>query len=72
MGKPTLTVNLDTLNRLRGDQQWGVFAQQLGLSESTISRVRSGQSRPSPEFIAAVVTNCPVRIEDIVTVEEVA
>jgi len=67
--KPTLTVNLDTLDRLRNGQPWGAFAKQVGLSEGTISRVRHGKSAPGPEFIAAVVTAYPVRMEDVVTVE---
>lgn len=72
MSKPTLTVNLETLDRLRAGQLWGTFAKQIGVSEGTISRIRHGHSRPGPEFIAAVVTNFPVRIEDIVTVEDAA
>lgn len=70
MAKPTLSVNLKTLETLRGGQNWGEFAQQIGISEGTISRIRSGKSRPGPEFIAAVVTAHPVRMEDLVTVVE--
>jgi len=69
MAKPTLTVNLETLNRLRDGQPWGAFAKEIGVSEGTISRIRHGLSRPGPEFIAAVVTTYPVRMEDVVTVE---
>jgi transcriptional regulator with XRE-family HTH domain len=72
MGKPTLSVNIETLERLRGDQNWGEFANQIGLSEGTISRIRHGKSRPGAEFIAAVVTTYPVRMEDVVTVEDAA
>jgi len=68
MAKPTLVVNLDTLDKLRNGQPWGVFAKQIGIDGSTLSRVRNGKSQPGPEFIAGVVTNFPVRIEDLVTV----
>ncbi len=68
MAKPTLIVNLETLNRLRDGQLWGEFAKELGISEGTISRIRHGKSTPGPEFIAAVVTTFPVRMEDVVTV----
>lgn len=69
MAKPTLTVNLDTLEKLRDNQPWGAFAKQLGIDASTLSRVRHGKAQPGPEFIAAVVTSFPVRMEDVVTVE---
>lgn len=72
MGKPTLTVNLDTLDRLRDGQPWGTFAKQLGISEGTISRIRNGKSGPGREFIAAMVTTFPVRMEDVVTVQDAA
>lgn len=68
MAKPTLVVNLDTLERLRDGQPWGVFAKQLGVDPSSLSRVRHGKSQPGPEFIASAVTNFPVRMEDLVTV----
>jgi len=68
MAKPTLTVNLETLDRLRDGQLWGEFAKELGISGGTISRIRHGKSTPGPEFIAAVLTTYPVRMEDIVTV----
>ncbi len=68
MAKPTLIVNLDTLERLRDGQPWGTFAKQIGIDGSTLSRVRNGKSQPGPEFIASVVTNFPVRMEDLVTV----
>ncbi len=68
MAKPTLCVNLETLDKLRDGQPWGTFAKQLGIDGSTLSRVRNGKSQPGPEFIAAAVTNFPVRIEDLVTV----
>jgi transcriptional regulator with XRE-family HTH domain len=72
MAKPTLSVNLETLDRLRDGQLWGSFAKQLGISEGTISRIRHGKSKPGAEFIAAVVTTFPVRMEDVVTVEDAA
>jgi len=69
MAKPTLSVNLKTLEELRNGQSWGAFANEIGINAGTISRIRSGKSRPGPEFIAAVVTTYPVRMEDVVTVE---
>lgn len=72
MAKPTLTVNLTTLNKLRNGQPWGVFAKQIGVDGSTLSRLRNGKAQPGPEFIAAVVTNCPVRMDEIVTVKDAA
>lgn len=72
MGKPTLSVNLETLNELRAGQNWGAFAKEIGLSEGTISRIRHGISRPGPEFIAAVVTAYPIRMESLVTVVDEA
>lgn len=68
MAKPTLCVNLVTLDRLRDGQPWGDFAKQIGIDGSTLSRVRRGESQPGPQFIASVVTNFPVRIEELVTV----
>lgn len=72
MAKPKLTINLETLDRLRGGQPWGDFAKQIGIDASTLSRVRHGKSQPGPDFIAAVVTAYPVRMEDVVTVEDAA
>ena len=72
MAKPTLTVNLTTLDKLRNGQPWGVFAKQIGVDGSTLSRLRNGKAQPGPEFIAAVVTNCPVRMDEIVTVKDAA
>lgn len=69
MAKPTLSVNLETLERLREGQPWGDFANNIGIDAGTISRIRHGLSRPGPRFIAAVVTAYPVRMEDLVTVE---
>ena len=68
MSKPTLVVNIDTLEKLRDGQPWGTFAKQIGIDGSTLSRVRNGKSQPGPEFIASIVTAFPVRIEDVVTV----
>lgn len=72
MAKPTLSVNLETLERLREGQPWGEFAKTLGVDAGTISRIRHGQSKPGPGFIAAVLTTYPVRMEDVVTVESAA
>jgi len=74
LAKPKLTINLQTLERLRDGQPWGTFAKQIGIDASTLSRVRNGKSQPGGEFIAGIVTNFPVRMEDIVQVvdDEVA
>lgn len=69
MTKPKLSINLETLERLRDGQSWSTLAKQIGIDASTLSRVRNGKSQPGPEFIAAVVTTYPVRMEDVVTVE---
>ena len=69
MAKPRLAINLETLERLRNEQPWGVFAEQIGIDASTLSRVRRGKSQPSGEFIATIVTNMPVRMAEIVTVK---
>jgi len=68
MAKSTLIINTETLERLRDGQPWGVFAKQIGIDASTLSRVRNGKSQPGGEFIASIVTNFPVRMEDVVTV----
>jgi len=68
MKKPQLVINLETLERLREGQPWGDFAKQIGIDASTLSRVRHGESQPGPQFIASIVTNFPVRMEDIVSV----
>lgn len=65
-----LIVNLDTLERIRDGQPWGELARQIGIDGGTLSRIRDGISQPGPKFIAQVVTKFPVRMEDIVTVEE--
>lgn len=72
MAKPTLTVNLEALDNLRDGQLWGTFARQIGVDESTLSRVRNGKSKPGAEFIAGVLTSFPVRFEDIVSIVEEA
>lgn len=63
-----LTVNQGTLERLRDGQPWGIFAEQLGLDASTLSRIRKGKSRPGDKFIANAVTRFPVRMDELVTV----
>lgn len=63
-----LTINHDTLERLRNEQPWGVFAEQLGIDGGTLSRIRNGESQPGPKFIANAVTRFPVRMDEIVTV----
>jgi hypothetical protein len=68
MAKPKLVINLEKLEELRDGQPWGIFAKQLGIDGSTLSRVRHGKSQPGPDFIAAAVTTFPVRMEDLVTV----
>ncbi|MDQ5860814.1 MAG: helix-turn-helix domain-containing protein [Actinomycetota bacterium] len=64
----TLSVNQDALQRLRGDQTWSAFADQIGIDAGTLSRIRNGESQPGPKFIANVVAAYPVRIQDIITV----
>lgn len=63
-----LTINHATLERLRNEQPWGVFAEQLGIDGGTLSRIRNGESQPGPKFIANAVTRFPVRMDDLVTV----
>jgi transcriptional regulator with XRE-family HTH domain len=65
-----LTINQETLERLRGGQPWGVFAEQLGLDAGTLSRLRNGKSKPGDKFIANAVTRFPVRMDELVTVVE--
>lgn len=63
-----LIINQDTLEKLRNGQPWGTFAEQIGVDGGTLSRIRHGHSQPGPSFIAGIVTNFPVRMDDIVTV----
>lgn len=65
-----LTINQETLERLRSGQPWGAFAEQIGIDGGTLSRIRHGHSQPGPGFIANVVTKFPVRVGDLVTVVE--
>jgi len=65
-----LSINHDTLERLRDGQPWGVFAEQLGLDAGTLSRLRNGKSRPGDKFLANAVTRFPVRMDELVTVVE--
>jgi hypothetical protein len=65
-----LTINHETLERLRAGQPWGVFAEQIGVDSGTLSRIRHGLSQPGPSFIANAVTRLPVRMDDLVTVVE--
>jgi transcriptional regulator with XRE-family HTH domain len=67
-----LTINSETLERLRAGQPWGVFAEQLGLDAGTLSRIRNGKSRPGDKFLANAVTRFPVRMDELVTVEDAA
>jgi len=64
----TLSVNQEALKRLRGDQTWSAFADQIGIDAGTLSRIRNGESQPGPKFIASIVTAFPVQIQDIVEV----
>ena len=63
-----LAINMDTLEECRNGQQWGVFAENIGINGGTLSRIRHGLSQPGPSFIAKMVTAYPVRMEDLVTV----
>ena len=65
-----LTINHETLERLRAGQPWGAFAEQIGVDSGTLSRIRHGLSQPGPSFIANAVTRLPVRMDDLVTVVE--
>lgn len=65
-----LTINHETLERLRDGQPWGVFAEQIGIDGGTLSRIRHGQSQPGPVFIANMVSTYPVRMDDLVSVIE--
>ena len=67
-----LTINSETLERLRAGQPWGVFAEQLGLDAGTLSRIRNGKSRPGDKFLANAVTRFPVRMDELVTFEDAA
>lgn len=63
-----LTINQETLERLRGGQPWGAFAEQIGVDGGTLSRIRHGISQPGPSFIANAVTRFPIRMDELVTV----
>lgn len=65
-----LTINHETLERLRDGQAWGVFAEQIGVDAGTLSRIRHGQSQPGPTFLANAVTRYPIRMDELVTVTE--
>jgi transcriptional regulator with XRE-family HTH domain len=67
-----LTINTKTLDRLRDGQPWGVFAEQLGIDPGTLSRIRRGKSRPGDKFLANAVTRYPVRMDELVIVEDAA
>lgn len=67
---PRLTINLETLERLRDGQPWGVFAEEIGIDAGTLSRIRNGKSRPGDKFLANAVTRYPIRMEELVTVVE--
>lgn len=67
-----LTINQDTLERLRNGQPWGAFAEQIGIDGGTLSRIRNGESQPGPKFIASIITAYPIRFDDIVNVEDAA
>ena len=63
---------MDTLEKHRGGQQWGDFADQIGVNGGTLSRIRHGKTQPGPTFIAKFVSAFPVRMEDLVTVVDEA
>jgi hypothetical protein len=63
-----LTINHEALERLRNEQPWGVFAEQLGIDGGTLSRIRNGESQPGPKFIANAVTRFPIRMDELVHV----
>lgn len=63
-----LSINQETLERLRAGQPWGAFAEQIGIDGGTLSRIRHGLSQPGPVFIANVVSTYPVRMDELVRV----
>lgn len=67
-----LTVNTDTLERLRGNQTWAAFAGEIGINAGTLSKIRNGENQPGPKFIANILSAYPVRMDEVVTVEDVA
>ena len=65
-----LEINTETLEKHRAGQQWGEFADQIGVNGGTLSRIRRGKTQPGPTFIAKFLTAYPARMEDLVTVVE--
>lgn len=63
-----LVINQETLDKLRDGQTWGAFAEQIGVDQGTLSRIRNGKSLPGNGFIASVITAYPVRMDELVTV----
>lgn len=61
----TLAINSDTLVELKGQQTWEQFAEEIGIDQGSLSRVRHGKSAPGPRFIAAMLIAKPVRFEDL-------
>lgn len=72
MAQPKLVINHETLERLRDGQPWGAFAKEIGIDKGTLSRIRHGDSQPGPQFIAKMLTTYPVRMDEIVDVEDAA
>lgn len=55
----TLRPNLDHFNDRRGSKTLAVFAGELGVDKSTLSRVLTGKAEPGPRFIACVLATQP-------------
>jgi hypothetical protein len=43
---------IEQLDRRRGDRTWAMLAAEIGISESVLSRVRSGVAAPGPKMLA--------------------
>ncbi|HCG01841.1 MAG TPA: hypothetical protein DEV93_15025 [Chloroflexi bacterium] len=72
MAQPKLVINQEKLEELRDGQPWGVFAKLIGIDKGTLSRIRHGESQPGSQFIAKIITQYPVRMDEIVDVESAA
>lgn len=71
--RPTVVLNragFDAAMARHGDTSIVAFAARAGISRATVHRVRSGQTVPGEEFIAAALAAFPqARFEDLFTVQ---
>ena len=58
----------ELLRELQGEMSQGQFAEALGVNQSTLSRLLSGQIGASREMIIALVAAFPARRDDILGV----